>query len=222
MSREQGQQLLRAHQERLHPLQAQGFFAHGSLALGGYHHGISDLDLVVLLDHPLTPPERALVDASHRRAGPLLSAAYVLDVSDPEHRHPTWTHGWDGERRISLITRAELHLAHPGDWPEIPDIAGVVAEEVRRVWSRERLTTYLRTEYVDLALTSLARAHLTRRTGVLTGKDDAIARLPELGVPARLATAVADRRQAREALGHNRISRAVATRRTVKRLLDEL
>jgi hypothetical protein len=222
VSVEEGREILRAHQQRLDPLRCKGFFVHGSLGLGGYHHGISDLDLVVRLDHQLTPPERALVADSHRNAGPLLSAAYVLEASDPEQRHPTWTHGWHGERRVSLITRAELHLAHPRDWPEIPDVPGVVTQEVRRAWSRERLTTYLRAEYVDLALTSLARACLTRRTGLLTGKDEAIAHLRDLGVPGRLAVAVADRRQGREPLAHNRFSRAAATRRTVKRLLDEL
>ena len=219
MSDVEGLAVLARHRELLKPLQAKGFHLHGSLALGGYHHGISDIDLVVLLAHPLTAEERRLVTVAHHEAGPLLAAAYVLDAADDEQPHPTWTHGWQGDRRVSLITRAELHLAHPEVWPEIADVPGVVAAEVRRAWRRQPPATWLKTEYVDLALTSVARARLTRQSGRLTSKDEAIAQLALLGVPPRLATAVADRRQGREALPHNRFSRAVSTWRTVQRLL---
>jgi hypothetical protein len=219
MTREAGLAVLDTHRRHLDPLSAKGFYLHGSLALGGYHHGISDIDLVVLLDHELTSAERRAVDDAHRRAGPLLAAVYVLDPADPERRHPTWTHGWRGDRRVSLITRAELHAAHPDAWPEIPDVPGVVAAEVRRAWSRTPPSTWFKTEYVDLALTSVARAQLTRRSGALTSKDDAIAHLADLGVPARLAAAVAARREGREAPPHNRLSRAWCTWRTVQRLL---
>ncbi len=145
-------------------------------------------------------------------------------MTDPEQEHPTWTHGWSGTRRVSLITRAELHQAHPDEWPEIPDIAAVVATEVSRVWRRELRAprTWLRTEYVDLSLTSLARAHLTQRTGHLTSKDEAIAALEDLGVPDRLASAVRARRWGQQAAPQNRLTRAVKARRTVKQLLSSL
>ena len=219
MSREDGLAVLREHRRLLEPLRAKGFWLHGSLALGGYHHGTSDIDLVVELDHPLSPSEVVLVTEAHRRAGPLLSAAYVLDRTDAEQVHPTWTHGWQGERRVSLVTRAELHAAHPADWPPVPDLPAAVLAEVRRAWRRQPPWTYLRTEYVDLALTSVGRALLTCASGQLTGKDEAIARLPELGVPPRLATAVADRRQGREPVPHNGFRRAWCTYRTVRRLV---
>lgn len=217
MSRQEGLAVLQRHRELLEPLQARGFSLHGSLALGGYHHGISDIDLVVELAHPLTPPERQLVTEAHRRAGPLLSAAYVLDRDDPEQQHPTWTHGWQGDRRVSRITRAELHRAHPEHWPPVEDLRSVVRDEVRRAWRRQPPWTYLRQEYVDLALTSVARSLLTQQTGELTSKDAAVARLPEL-VDARIARALADRRQGREALPHNRFLRAWSTWRSVRRL----
>ena len=111
MSDQQGLAVVQIHRELLEPLRPKGFHVHGSLALGGYHHGISDIDVVVELDHDLTEGERAVVTAAHRHAGPLLSAAYVMDREDPEQEHPTWTHGWQGLRRVSLITRAELHQA---------------------------------------------------------------------------------------------------------------
>ncbi|MCU1603052.1 MAG: nucleotidyltransferase [Frankiales bacterium] len=221
MSRQEGLAVVQRHRELLEPLSAKGFHVHGSLALGGYHHGISDIDLVVELEHGLTGEERELVTQAHRRAGPLLSAAYLVDRKDSEQSHPTWTHGWQGDRRVSLITRAELHEAYPSLWPEIPDVPGVVVAEVIRAWRREPPWTYLRTEYVDLALTSLARAHLTLGSGRLTSKDDAVGHLPQL-VSARLATQVADRRQGGDAPRHNRISRAATAWWTVRQLLRGL
>jgi hypothetical protein len=213
--------VLTAHAERLQSLGAR-HFVHGSLALGGYHEGISDLDLCVLLDHPLTAAERALVDAGHQAAGPLLSAAYVSDPTDHEVEHPTWTHGWSGQRRVSLITRAELHAAHPGDWPAIHDLPGVVAAEVKRAWVRELRTprTWLRTEYVDLGLTSVVRALITQDTGTLTAKDEAIAQLEARGVPASLAEGVRERRHGAATTAGSR--EGLAARNTVRRLLARL
>jgi hypothetical protein len=90
---------------------------------------------------------------------------------------------------VSLITRAELHAAHPADWPEGPDLAGVVALEVKRAWVRELNDprTWCRTEYVDLSVTSVVRALITQETGQLTAKDDAIDQLEAKGVPETLA-----------------------------------
>ncbi len=219
----EGHAVVEAHAERLLQLGARPYL-HGSLALGGYHHGISDVDLCVLLDHPLTHAERRRVETSHRLAGPLLSAAYVHDPRDHEAEHPTWTHGWSGRRRLSLITRAELHAAHPEDWPEIPDLPAVVTREVRRAWVRELRAplTWCKTEYVDLALTSVVRSLLTQETGALTSKDEAIAQLEARGIPAPLAEAVRARRRGRAALPQHRFVRAVQARAVVARLLDQL
>jgi hypothetical protein len=219
-----GLEVVRAHLDRLEPLGIVGAYLHGSLALGGYHHGISDQDLVVLVDRPLTAAERDLIDRSHRQAGPLLAAAYVRDATDPELTHPTWTHGWSGNRRVSLVTRAELHQAHPNDWPEVPDVPRVVAVEVTRAWRRELNvpSVWWKTVYVDLSVTSLARALVTQQTGRLCSKDEAVARLEELGVPPRLAVAIRARRDGRQPPRHNRIVRGLSTRRHVKRMLARL
>lgn len=213
--------VLAHHAARLEHLGAR-HFVHGSLALGGYHHGISDVDLCVLLHHPLTPQERSEVDASHRSAGPLLSAAYVEDPADHEQEHPTWTHGWSGNRRVSLITRAELHAAHPEDWPEISDLPAVVAQEVKRAWVRELKDprTWSRTEYVDLALTSVVRALITQETGQLTAKDDAISQLESRGVPDALAKDVRARREGATSQASAR--QGLQARNVVKRLLEQL
>lgn len=219
----EGLRVVQEHLARLEPLGITGAWLHGSLALGGYHHGISDQDLVVGLSRSLTGPERALVARSHAEAGPLLSAAYVVERDDPARVHPTWTHGWSGERRLSLITRAELHQAHPQDWPEVPDLPGVVAREVTRVWRRELRVpaTWLRTEYVDLSLTSLVRALLTQETGRLTGKDEAIAQMARW-VPQRLSRGVAARRAGQSAPEYPLVLQAWQARQTVRRLLGEL
>jgi hypothetical protein len=217
----EGLRIVEDHLERLQPLGIKGSWLHGSLVLGGYHHGVSDQDLIVLLDHPLTDSERAKVEASHLVAGTLLAASYLEHPDDPEPW--TWTHGWCGRRRVSLITRAELHLAHPDDWPEIPDVPGIVKLEVTKAWKRELYDprTWLKTEYVDLSLTSIARARLTQQTGALCTKDDAIATLHDL-VPSRLAKAIRARREGRDALPHNRFRRGWQTRNLVKRLLRDL
>ena len=39
MTREAGLAVLEQHRRRLDPLCAKGFYLHGSLALGSYHHG---------------------------------------------------------------------------------------------------------------------------------------------------------------------------------------
>ena len=119
-----------------------------------------------------------------------------------------------------MITRAELHEAHPERWPEIPDVPGVVVVEVKRAWVRELNVpaVWLRTECVDLSLTSLVRALITQQTG----KDDAVAELEGWGVPGRPAMAIRARRNGREGLPHNSDRRAWQVRGEVKRLLARL
>jgi hypothetical protein len=48
---------------------------------------------------------------------------------------------------------------------------------------------------VDLGLLTVARAEITAREGRLVTKDEALQRLPALGVPADLVAAVAARRR---------------------------
>jgi hypothetical protein len=198
-----GLEVIRRHLERVTVLNPVALHVHGSLALGGYRHGISDQDVVVLLSAPLDAEARRVIGESHRRAGPLLSCAYVMDAQDHEATHPTWTHGWSGDRRVSLITRAELAQGltlhgPPAEamWPAVPDLPAVVAAEVTRAWqaeSRKRLM-WRKAEWVDLALTSLSRAHLTAVRDALVSKDEAIAHLRTLGVDARLVKGIAARR----------------------------
>ena len=88
----------------------------GSLATGDYVPGVSDLDLVALVDGPVDPSREAVLVDLHREldlgeaAGTDLGCVYVdaVRLPDPDARHPTWTHGQLVQRILSGVTRAEL------------------------------------------------------------------------------------------------------------------
>lgn len=88
----------------------------GSLATGDYVPGVSDLDLVALVDAPVTDDRRRTLAVVHTEldAGLALSqdlgCVYVDEgvLGDPSAEHPTWTHGSMVDRRASGIVRAEL------------------------------------------------------------------------------------------------------------------
>jgi len=86
----------------------------GSLATGDYVPGVSDLDLVALVDGPVDGCRRATLVTLHRRldegaaAGLDLGCGYVDAGTrvDVRIQHPTWTHGTLVQRILSGITRA--------------------------------------------------------------------------------------------------------------------
>ena len=73
----------------------------GSAATGDYRVGVSDLDLVALVDGPIVADREAAVVAMHSELdateahGADLGCVYVAETSlaDIAMRHPTWTHG---------------------------------------------------------------------------------------------------------------------------------
>ena len=81
-----------------------GLLVAGSLATDDYVAGVSDLDLVALVDGPADPARVQTLAALHRRLDSLaakglnLGCAYVTtaDLVDRTVRHPTWTHGGPG------------------------------------------------------------------------------------------------------------------------------
>lgn len=166
----------------------------GSLATGDYLPGVSDLDLVALTDGPVDESRLATLTALHRRlddgiaAGADLGCVYVdtARLGEPDHRHPTWTHGQLVHRILSGITRAEL-VGHgyavfgrpPGEvLPAMgPDdvraaaraeLSGYWAWAVRRPW------LWLDPVIADLGLTSMARGRHALRAGELLTKSLAI------------------------------------------------
>lgn len=88
----------------------------GSLATGDHVPGVSDIDLVAVVDGPVDAARRTALTAVHRGldtgagAGDHLGCVYVDSARrlDPAVRHPTWTHGAMTRRVLSGITRAEL------------------------------------------------------------------------------------------------------------------
>ena len=88
----------------------------GSLATGDYVPGISDLDLVAVVDGPVDAARTAHLVDIHRdldrgpAAGTDLGCIYVDEgrLLETAARHPTWAHGGLVERALSGVTRAEL------------------------------------------------------------------------------------------------------------------
>ncbi|HEY3606672.1 MAG TPA: hypothetical protein VGL06_04190 [Pseudonocardiaceae bacterium] len=168
----------------------------GSLATGDYIPGVSDLDLVALVDGSVDAHRQATLVAVHRQldqgagSGLDLGCVYVeaVKVSDVRLKHPTWTHGSLVARILSGITRAEL-VRHgyavfgrsPGAvLPSMSDddvreaaraeLTGSWASAARRPW------IWLNPAFADLGLTSMARGRYALRNGALLTKSQAVER----------------------------------------------
>lgn len=163
----------------------------GSLAAGDYRPGVSDLDLVALVDGP---PDTAALTSLHREfdggtaAGLHLGCVYVdiAKLTDRAAKHPMWTHGRLVQHILSDITRAELVRfgfavfgREPGAvLPPVSDddVRAAARAELTGYWSWavRRPWVWLDPAIVDLGLTSMARARHALRTGVLLTKSAAI------------------------------------------------
>jgi hypothetical protein len=185
------------------------FYAGGSLALGDYRPGRSDLDLAAIVERPLTARQRRLLVRVHERIGVAeLHCAYVPrgELADVTRPHLAWAHQELFRRPFSGIARAELltggiTVYGPPPAGLIPPISAAALAEA----ARAELNGYWRTAvrsarrwrtdlHVDLGLTTLARAEATIVDGRLLTKSEAIARLPSMGVPEALAAQIAARR----------------------------
>lgn len=173
----------------------------GSLAAGDYVPGVSDLDLVAIVDGPVDDVREAVLVRLHDEldrgaaAGTDLGCVYVDDrvVADPAVLHPTWTHGVLVRRILSGMTRAELvrhGTAQFGRAPAtvMPPMSDDDLREATRAevcgywaWAARRPWIWLDPVIADLGLTGMARGRHTLRTGRLLTKTEAIdqARAPE-------------------------------------------
>ncbi|MET0425905.1 MAG: nucleotidyltransferase domain-containing protein [Actinoplanes sp.] len=215
------------------------FYAGGSLGSGDYHPGLSDLDLVAILDRPLTRTRRTRLKAVHAAFDvPKLHCAYAPadELTDLDRTHVTWAHEQLFRRPLSGIARAELHRfgvivygPPPADLvPEVPpaDLAEAARTELRGYWRGAlRHPRRWRTDlHVDLGLTTVSRADATITENRLITKREAIDRLPSLGVPPTLTDEIRRRRAGEpvvltDAEIHDR---AVLVRRIMRRELDRL
>ncbi|MFD6634404.1 nucleotidyltransferase domain-containing protein [Micromonospora chalcea] len=184
----------------------------GSLATGDYVPGVSDLDLVALVDGPVDAGRQDALVAIHRRLdggsgeGLKLGCVYVegATVPDLDLRHPTWTHGRLVHRVLSRVTRAEL-VRHgyavlgrsPGDvFPEVSadDIRAAARAELTGywAWAARRPWLWLDPTVAELGLTSMARGRHALREGALLTKTQAIS---QAHAPAWLIDRLAGRRR---------------------------
>lgn len=169
-------------------------FVGGSAATGDYTPGISDLDLVALVDGPVDDERQTILASLHRGldagsgVGLKLGCGYVegARLPDPRARHPTWTHGLLVHRILSGIARAEL-VRHgypilgrpPAD--VLPPMSRADVRAAARAeltgywaWAARRPMLWLDPTLADLGLTSMARGRHTMLTGELLTKTRAI------------------------------------------------
>ncbi|HZX03566.1 nucleotidyltransferase domain-containing protein [Kribbella sp.] len=181
---------------------------HGSLALGDYQLGRSDLDVIVVVSEP-PPPSVAEVHRELIRSNPLavkLHCSYMTDLADLSVRHPTFAHQRYFDRPVTPVTRRELAIGNrslfgpvPGELlPPVSDeeLFAFVRRDLRDFWypvTRKR-TPWYRDIWVDLSLLTLARAHVTLATGDLITKRAALDVLPRLGAPVGVVEDIRRRR----------------------------
>ncbi|MGW0821257.1 nucleotidyltransferase domain-containing protein [Streptomyces sp. NPDC002845] len=188
-------------------------WAHGSLAGGDYQEGRSDLDLIAVLDDPITARTVWRVARLHARlrAEPLvdkLHCAYLTPgtAAGAERRHLIRRHQHLVKFPVTPVTRRELHTfglvlhgeSPQGLLPPVPDgeLAEFVVRDQRDFWRREvdRVGNWTRDVWVDMGLVTYARAAVTLNEGRLITKREALDLLPGLGAPVEVVEDVRRRR----------------------------
>lgn len=191
-----------------------GLWAHGSLALGDFVPGRSDLDLVALIDAPATSAQRLALQSGHEaliRDEPLaagLHCTYLVraEVDDPSRNHLTWAHQELYERPVSPISRRELRqggrcLLGVGPAAVIPpvtdaELADYVRTNLLTYWYplTDRPDLWQQDVWVDQGVVTLGRAVVTLREGRLVTKKEALDVLVSLGAPADVIADIRERR----------------------------
>ena len=215
MGAEQVQPLLGrfvADTSRMVPLVA--VWAHGSLALGDFQPGRSDLDLVAVVSERLSDRHQADLQRVHGTliadvplaAG--LHCAYMArgELADPGQAHPTWAHREMFDRIVSPVTRRELtqgglNLHGPAPARLVPavsdqELASYIRGDLRDYWypHTELHELWLRDIWVDLGLLTLARASVTLCEGRLISKREALDVLGRLDAPPEVVRDIYRRR----------------------------
>lgn len=178
-------------------------WAHGSLALGDFQPGRSDLDLVAVVSQRLGDGHKTDLQRVHGTliadlplaAG--LHCAYMArgDLADPGQAHPTWAHSEMFDRIVSPVSRRELSQgglslhgpAPAGLVPAVSDqeLDSFIRDDLRDFWypHTARHELWLRDIWVDLGLLTLARASVTLRERRLISKREALGVLARLDAP---------------------------------------
>ena len=156
--------------------------------------GVSDLDLVAVVDSPVDADRLSVIAALHRELdqgpgrGIKLGCIYVeaSRLLNLDARHPTWTHGSLVHRALSRIARAELIGCGVIVFGRRPlDVLTAMSHDDVREAARVELTgkwawtvrhplMWLDPVLADLSLISMARGRHTLRTGELLTKTRAV------------------------------------------------
>jgi hypothetical protein len=189
-------------------------WAHGSLALGDYQPGRSDLDLIAVLTAEVSAAQRAVLQRVHaalardEALADKLHCSYVAQADLAEVARPavTWAHGELMTRPVSPVTRRELlqgglclHGPAPaGLVPPVTDaeLTDFIRGDLRDFWlpATGRPHLWLRDIWVDLGLLTLARASVTLQEGRLITKREALEVLAGLDAPADVVHDIYQRR----------------------------
>jgi hypothetical protein len=179
-----------------------GLYLHGSLVLDDFQDGRSDLDVVAVLTRSASETERSRLAGMHRRftveepRAAALHCAYVdgSTIGEVSRRHPAWAHARLLFRPLSVFARRELlAVGRNALGPPISTVlpartcpATVEALEAEwRYWRRRSYSPHLwwQDSWVDIGLTSAVREQVWRKDTRIISKTEAIARMPDLGVP---------------------------------------
>jgi hypothetical protein len=189
-------------------------WAHGSLALGDFQPGRSDLDIVAVVAAPIGEQQRRELERVHEAlhtqvplAGKLHCAYPVRsELADTGRSHVTWAHGELYDRPVSPVSRRELSqgglclagLTPAALLPAVTDqeLADYIRRNLRDFWlpATGRPALWLRDIWVDLGLLTLARATVTLRDGRLITKREALDVLAGMAAPAELVRDIYERR----------------------------
>jgi len=179
-------------------------WAHGSLALGDYQPGRSDLDLIAVLTDEVSAAQHALLQRVHdalardEALADKLHCSYVAraHLAETDRSHVTWAHGELMSRPVTPVTRRELllgglRLHGPGPVGLVPpvtdaELTDFVRSDLRDFWlpATGRARLWLRDIWVDLGLLTLARASVTLQEGRLITKREALEVLAGMDAPA--------------------------------------
>lgn len=219
-------------------------WAHGSLVMGDYQPGRSDLDMIAVVDAELNRSQKDEVTRLHRRLieefpqAKSLHCSYLVRsrLADTALRHVTFAHRQLFERPVTPVARRELltgdrALYGPSPAELLPpvgdeELKAFVRADLAAYWrpatDRRKSTNWLRDVWVDLGPVTLARAAVTLRDGRLITKGEALEVLAELGAPEQMIADIRARRYGpeRPVSWGWRLRRARLARRFVRAGID--
>lgn len=217
-------------------------WAHGSLAMGDFQPGRSDLDLVAVVEQPLSPEQTALLTELHERldreepAAEKLHCSYMAatQLADFEQIHFTWAHGKVFPREVSPVTRRELLQAGrvftgkpPRDvLPDVTDaeLTDFVRDALGGYWYKVTgwVSIWAADIWVDQGMLIYARSVVTLRERRLITKSEALDELLRMGAPASVVADIRQRRYAPDGQVRGtgliwRVRRAILTRNFMRK-----